>query len=228
MKQGILFGVSVGPGDPELMTLKAVRILNQVSVVAVPKASHTLAYDIACQVVDLSQKELIYLEFLMVRDREKMEARHKELAETLLKKLRQGEDVAMLNLGDASLYATFSYIAKLVEEAGFPVEVVAGVNSFSAVAATLEVSLTTLSEPLHILPSAKIQEILPLSGNKVVMKTGKAMATLKAQLREHPELEVMAVQNCGLKDEKICRSLEEISDDASYFTTLIVKGGRKT
>lgn len=224
---GTFFGVSVGPGDPQLMTLKAVHILKQVPIVAVPrtKGTHQLALDIAQQVVDLSTKEILPLDFLMTRAKVAMEQRHQELSAEIIAKLTLGQDVALLNLGDVSVYSTFSYLMERILAQGFPVEVVPGVTSFSAVAATLQTSLTTMSQPLHILPGGKIEDILPLSGTKVVMKTGKDMAKLKKHLQEQGgNYQIQGVEQCGLPGEKIYRSLEELEEDSGYFTTIIIKG----
>lgn len=81
-----------------------------------------------------------------------------------------------------------------------------------------------MHKPLHILPAASLEDVLELDGTKVVMKTGKAMAEVKKILKERGlEEQTMAVQNCGLPDEVVCRSLNEISDDLGYFTTMIIK-----
>lgn len=227
---GTFYGVSVGPGDPELLTLKAVRLLTRVNIIATPRTysptgeESTLALEIAAAEVDFSQKEILKLDFLMSRNKEKITQRHEEITETIAQKLRTGEDVAMLNLGDASLYATCSYIMEGLKEQGFALEIISGVPSFCAMAGTLQSSLTTMQEPLHILPYGKLQEVLPLSGNKVVMKTGKSMAELKEFMAQQGELwEVQGVERCGLPEERIFYSLDEIPDDTSYFTTLFIK-----
>lgn len=227
---GTFYGVSVGPGDPELLTLKAVRLLDRVPIIATPRTysptgeENTLALDIAAVEVDFSQKEILKLDFLMSRDKEKIALRHDEIAETIAQKLRTGGDVAMLNLGDASLYATCSYIMERLKEQGFSIEIISGVPSFCAMAGVLESSLTTMQEPLHIVPYGSLVETLPLSGNKVVMKTGKSMKDLKAFMADHGhEWEVQGVERCGLPEERIFHSLEEIPEDASYFTTLLIK-----
>jgi precorrin-2/cobalt-factor-2 C20-methyltransferase len=126
----------------------------------------------------------------------------------------------MLNLGDASLYSSFSYIAEIIDDWGYEIEVIPGVTSFCATAAKLKTSLTQMHKPLHILPAGEIDNIIGLEGTKVIMKSGKAIKELKKKLEGK---DVKAVQNCGLPEEKICNSLEEIADDASYFTTLLIK-----
>lgn len=99
---GILYGVSVGPGDPELMTIKAVKAIEKCEIIAIPKTkqNNTLAYDIASGVCDMKDKTLLYVEFLMTRDKILLKARHREIANQIKSYLDIGQDVAMLNLGD--------------------------------------------------------------------------------------------------------------------------------
>lgn len=223
---GKLYGVSIGPGDPELLTLKAVRIIKDSPVIATPQTAgeKTLAYDIVQSVVDMSQKEIMKLEFLMTRNHGLLVERHQLIASQIAEQLDQGKDVAMLNLGDVSVFSTFSYMMNILTEKGYEVEVVPGVTSFCAVAATLKTSLTTMHKPLHIIPAGSLESVLELEGTKVVMKTGKAMPEIKAMLKERgQDHHVMAVQNCGLPNEVVCKTVDEIWDDASYFTTMIIK-----
>ena len=217
-----LYGVSVGPGDPELITIKAKKVMERCNVIAVPVTAgdKTLALDIASGIVDFSDKMLVKLNFLMTRDREALKERHHLIAESIKKYLDADQDVAMLNLGDASLYSSFSYIEKEIEAFGYAVEVIPGVTSFCASAAKLKTSLTTMHQPLHIIPGENSEEVLALDGTKVVMKSGKAIKAIKGQLKDQA---VQAVQNCGLPNEKICHSVAEIDDDASYFTTLLIQ-----
>lgn len=227
---GIFYGVSVGPGDPELLTVKAVKLLEKVDIIATPRTfdrnnvEKTLALDIASGVVDLSGKEILKLDFLMTRDENLQGKRHEEIAEQMAEKLRRGKDVAMLNLGDASLYATFSYIMELLKNQGFSVEIIPGVPSFCAIAAKLQTSLTTMNQPLHILPAGRLEEVFPLEGTKVVMKTGKSMGKVKSfLLKQEKVYQVQGMERCGLTDEKIIHSVEELEEDLGYFTTLIIK-----
>lgn len=226
MKKGTFYGVSVGSGDPELITLKAIRIIEKVSVIATPrtKGENTLALDIVSHVTDLANKEILMLDFLMTRDKEKLNSRHNEIASTIKSKLDLGQDVAMLNLGDVSVFSTFSYIMDILAKDNYPIEVIPGVTSFCSVAATLQQSLTSMNEPLHIMPASNIEDVIKLSGTKVIMKAGKSMAKVKQVIEENNlQDRVKAVQNCGLPNEKVCHDISEISDDLSYFTTLILK-----
>ena len=89
----------------------------------------------------------------MTRDPQLLRQSHQALAGRVLSFLRQGKSVAMLNLGDVSIYSTFSYLAELVEQAHFPTEWIPGVPSFCAVAAKLKTSLTVMDRPVQIIPA---------------------------------------------------------------------------
>ncbi len=223
---GKLYGIGVGPGDPELMTVKALKAVEKCNVIATPitKGEKRLAFDIASQICDMEGKEVIDLEFLMTRDQDLLRKSHEKVAKQIEEHLQKGEDVAMLNLGDVSVFSTYSYIMDLLLEKGYEAEVIPGITSFCAVAATLKESLTTMQKPLHIFPAGNLEEIISQEGTKVIMKTGSAMKQVKEILRkqEHQQI-VKAISNCGLPTEVVCNSLEEIPEDASYFTTIIVK-----
>ncbi|MGN1411587.1 MAG: precorrin-2 C(20)-methyltransferase [Oscillospiraceae bacterium] len=217
---GKFFGVSVGSGDPELITLKSIRILNQCDIIAVPISNDkTTAFDIVKQVVDFSNKTILYLNFLMVRDKSKLDENHTYNANTIIEYLNQGKDVAMVNLGDTSIYSTFSYICKKIVDQGFEVEISSGVPSFCECANRLNISLTTMNEPVHIVPSSYegIEDILNLKGTKVIMKTSKNTAKLQLLLKDK---HYYVCQNCGLESEKFS---ETLPDNTGYFTTIIVK-----
>ena len=109
---GTFYGVSVGPGDPELMTLQAVRRLENCPVIAAPQTPKggMLALDIAKGAVDLSDKTILPLRFAMSLDPAVQKAAHIEAARAVKEYLDAGQDVAMLNLGDVSVYATFGYL----------------------------------------------------------------------------------------------------------------------
>lgn len=227
--KGTLYGVGIGPGDPELLTLKAVRILQLCQVIAVPqtKGGKMLAFEIASQAVDLSKKEILPLFFSMDHKLENRKKYHQDAVQKIKVYLDAGQNVAMLNLGDVSLYATFCYLMESFQKE-YPVEMVPGVPSFCAVAAVLKTSLTEIDTPLHIIPAGNfpIQQALSFPGTKVLMKSGKQIPQVIEKLKEEGLQERSAlVQNCGLPDEKIYAGLEEPIENSGYFTTIIVKGG---
>lgn len=230
VKKGIFYGVGVGPGDPELLTLKAVRLLERCPVIAAPrtKSGEMLALEIASGAADLRGKTVLPLDFSMERDRAKQRASHLAAADLVEPYLAKGLDVAMLNLGDVSIYATYSYLMELLGERGYETAMIPGVPSFCAVAARLGVSLTEMNTALHISPGgAALGDALDLPGTKVLMKSGRQMPAVLEALASRGALgNSMLVQNCGLPGEAVYPDLsKEVpgEDSMGYFATVIVK-----
>ena len=230
--RGICYGVGVGPGDPELMTLKAVRVLEACDVVAAPQTRQgsTLALDIARGAADLAGKEVLPLPFAMSRDAQAREAGHAQAVEAIAARLAQGKDVACVTLGDVGVFSTFAYLADGLRVRGFEVRVVPGVTSFSAVAARLGEGLTEMDEPLHVIPAAacadELDALLDLPGTKVFMKSCGSLPQLVQALERRGELGRAAlVANCGLPDELVCRDLADFDPQKNpgYFTTVVVR-----
>ena len=224
--KGIAYGVGVGPGDPEYMTLKAVRLIRENRVIAVPgrEARGSTAYQIAVQAVpELAEKELVPVDMPMIKDRKLIDAAHRKGAEKLRTYLDQGMNVVFLTLGDPTVYCTFSYIQHYLEADGYPVELVSGIPSFCAAAARLGLPLAEWDEPIHIVPAVhKTGDKLTKDGNYVLMKSASHMKEVKALLKGSGR-KVSAVVNCGMEDEAVYRSADEIPDDAGYFSLIIAK-----
>ena len=228
VRQGVFYGVGVGPGDPELLTTKALRTLERCSVIAAPrtKSGEMLALDIVRQAMPLEGKTILPLEFTMSRDPAVLRASRLRASETIAARHAAGQDVAMLNLGDVYIYAPIGdQMDKLTGE-GYKAVMVPGVPSFCAVAARLGASLTTVSSPLHILPggSSSLAEQLDLPGTKVLMKSGRQLLQAAEVLRQKGLLEKAAmVRDCGLPTEQVCRDLTRLPEETGYFATVIVK-----
>ena len=223
---GILYGVGVGPGDPELMTLKAVRLIRENQIIALPgsEARNTVAYKIAVQAVpELEQKSLLSIALPMTLDREELAHSHELAADRIEAHLKKGQNVVFLTLGDPTIYSTFLYIKKQIMARGYETELVNGVPSFCAAAARADISLAEWNEPLHIIPAAhRLSHTFDFPGNYVLMKSGSKMGQVKELLRA-ARLDVVMIENCGLPQERICRSIEEIPDDAGYYSLIIAK-----
>lgn len=226
---GTFYAVGVGPGDASLLTLRAARILAQCPVIAAPQTAsgQMLALDIARGALDLSEKEILPLLFSMSHDPLAREESYRASCARLEDFLSRGQDVAMVTLGDVSIYATAYYIYERLRNAGFPAEMVPGVTSFSAVAAQLGWSLTEENAPLHILPGASdLQDALSLPGTKVLMKSGSAVRTAVAALEQAGLVDRAAlVCDCGLPTQKIYRDLRNLPERLSYFATIVVREG---
>ena len=226
INKGIAYGVGVGPGDPELMTLKACRLIRENEVIAVPGKvpKDTVAYKIAAGAVpEIADKELLPIYMPMVRDKAVIEKAHREAADSIEKCLDEGKNVVYITLGDSTIYCTFSYIQHILETDGYTAELVPGITSFCAAAARLGVSLTEWQEPLHVIPGLHNTEgTLEWPGNYVIMKSASKMHEVKEMLCRSGYY-VQAVENCSMDNEKVYRTLEEIPDDAGYFSLIIAK-----
>ena len=223
MEKGTLYGVSIGPGDHELITVKAMNIISECKYIATPHTGtgDSLALSIVSKATDLSQKEIMLLEFPMTKDKDILAESHKNAADSIAKILDEGEDVAMLNLGDVTIFSTFAYTMDQLLEKDYNVEVIPGVTSFCASASKLRIGLTTMNDPLHIIPATGIdlKEALQMPGSK-----GRSMPKLIETLKElNLEDNVYAVENCGLENEKIYNSLDEFDENMGYFTIVVVK-----
>ena len=226
--KGKLYCVGIGPGDPELLTLKAVRLLKECDVIAMPKGDNEVmtAKDIIKQVVEIEKKEQLLIHMPMTKDIEVMNMAHQLGADEIIKLLDQGKNVAFITLGCPTVYATCIYVHKLVLSAGYESELVAGVTSFCAVAAKLNVSLCERSEPLIILPGSykESMRFLDEPGNKVLMKSASEIKKVRDELEERGLLNNAAmVERCGLPVEKVYRNLKDIDEKSSYFSIILVK-----
>lgn len=224
--KGTLYGIGVGPGDPELLTLKAVRLIQESPVIAVPGKvkEKTVAYKIVKQAIpNLDEKEFLEIDMPMTKDKDRLEKSHQKGTEEVTKCLKAGKNVAFLTLGDPTVYSTYIYIHQMVRAKGYPVDIINGVTSFCAVAARLGEGLVEKSQLLHVIPSSyQIEEALSLPGTKVLMKAGKKMPKVKKLLKKQ-NCKVSMVENCGMENEHIYAGAEEIPEVAGYYSLIIVK-----
>ena len=179
MKQGIFYAVGVGAGDPMDMTLRAKAVLEQADIIVtpIPKAGGTsAAYAIAAQAADLSYAERLDILFPMQAHNDYRERLRSGVLQPVCTALDSGRQVAMVTLGDVSVYSTASYVRQLLAEKGYATQVIAGVPSFCAGAAKAQQSLCENSESLQILPAVHSREAVETAleqfDNLVVMKAG--------------------------------------------------------
>ncbi len=222
---GVLYGVGVGPGNPKLLTLQAVEVIQNAEVIAVPD---TDGEKTAMKIVKdyIKDKEILYCPMPMVRDLELLEQSHKKSCDMLEKELLNGKDIAFITLGDPTIYSTYMYIHRMMIEKGYVAKIISGITSFCAVAAALNTSLCDRGEALHIIPSSypNIDKLLSLDGSKVLMKSGKKIGEIMETLKRMDLYKSsQMVECCSMENEKIYRNLDQVSDDSSYFSIIIVK-----
>ena len=226
---GKLYGVGVGPGDPELLTLKALRLIKENQAIAVP--GNDIYTSVAYKIVkgayeELDKKTLFPVAMPMTKDPAVLQANHEKAADDVEKYLKEGQNVVFLTLGDPTVYSTYLYVHKRILKRGYEAEIVSGITSFCAVAARLNMGLVEMAEPLHVIPATykaqEMDQILELPGTKVLMKTGKKMQQVRESILNSGQDAVM-IENCGMEDEKIYRSAEEIPESSGYYSLVIVK-----
>lgn len=227
---GKLYGLGIGPGDPELITKKALRIIEESDIILVPgtKKEDSVAYRIAKKAYErLDEKEIVTIPMPMTKEKEILKKSHEEGAEIVENLVKQGKQVAFLTLGDPTVYSTYLYIHKRMVKKGFETEIISGITSFCAVAARLNIGLVEKAEPLHIIPASyQIEEALELPGTKVLMKAGKNITEVKKILQKK-KAEIYMIENCGMDNERIYNRVEEIPEDAGYYSLIIVKESKK-
>lgn len=224
--RGKLYGVGVGPGDPELLTLKALRLVKEADIIAVPgeKPKDSVAYKIVRGAwAGLEDKPLMAVPMPMTKDPVKLEASHEQGAQMLREKLEEGNMVVFLTLGDPTVYSTYLYVHKKIVSLGYETEIVSGIPSFCAVAARLNMGLVEKAEPLHVIPASyQVEDALKLPGTRVLMKAGRKMKQVKEQLLKM-QAQGMMIENCGMPEEKIYESVEDIPETAGYYSLIIIK-----
>ena len=226
-RKGSLYGVGVGPGDPELLTMKAIRILQGSHVIFVPDSGGSRRAALNIVQDYLRGKELQTVRIPMVRDEAALDEAYTAISDRICEILEEGKQVSYITLGDPSIYSTYTEIHNKVRERGFRADMIPGVPSFCAAAAALNQSLCDGDQPLLVIPaSAENGDDLIRRSNKVYMKAGKSILKLQEELRESGELKgASMVENCGMQGERIYPEFEALQEPSGYFSLVISKGG---
>lgn len=238
MKTGKLYVIGVGPGDPELMTLKAVRTLKEVSCICVPRGREegsSLALSIAERAVSLDGKEIIEAHFPMKKTRNendicKLDTKWHETVENVLSRLSKGTDVAFITIGDPSIYSTFFYLYDRLLELNpeLDIEMVPGVSSINAAASRAGISLGLADEKIAILPATytdNLKEVLEKFDTVVLMKVHRVFDSVVTILDSMGlSGNAIYVSKAGMEDERIFRNINNVGkDDLNYFSMVIVR-----
>lgn len=236
---GVFYGIGVGPGDPELLTLKAIKILQEVDIILAPRTEKKTESS-ALAIVRPYIKEktrIVHLEFPMVYGSSKLTKAWEDNKNIILEFLATGEKVAFLTLGDPMVYSTYIYIFRLLEGCGYPIETIPGITSFCQIASKTGMALAEGDEILTVLPATSeedvVERVLKDTDNVVLMKVYKNLPQIIKALQKsgHIHNSVM-VSKCGWEDEVLVRNLEDgnnLQDKVNYLTTIIAKraGSRK-
>ncbi len=235
-KFGCLYGVGVGPGDPELLTLKALKAIQSVPVICVPQASNmrdSYALTIVKDYVTPDQ-EILRAPF-PTDDADGAAKTWVEASKLVAERLGKGQDVAFLTEGDPMLFSTFSYVLTGVKEIcpEAPVVIIPGISSVMAAAASSGTPLVTHGQKLAILPAAygldDLSEATSNFDTVVLMKVSPIIVKTLAEL-EGLGLTGQStyVRRVTTDREKVIRDVTEIKDeDMDYFSLLIVRGNQE-
>lgn len=227
MSKGKFYGVGVGPGDPRLLTLRAVEVLQSVDIVAIPKSRldrESVAWEIVrehCR----DETKLLELEMPMTSDQHVLLEAWRAGAEAVLSRLSQGLKVAFITIGDPSLYSTYSYLLQFLRPELEPeqIETVPGISAMSAAAARIHAPLALGDEPLLILPGTdNLERFLDLP-NLVILKVSRTLPEVKAALEDAGRQAVLFTR-IGQTGEDI-RTLDDLdpSGKIDYLSLLLVK-----
>lgn len=234
VKTGTLYGVGVGPGDPELITLKAFRLLKECPVIAFPKkrmGGKSYALEIVELYTDPAEKEMLGLVFPMTKDPAVLEQEWSRTVDLCWEQLRQGRDVAFVTEGDPNLYSTFIHMARLMQDRHpeVPIHSVPGISSVLGAAARLGMPLADGDEQVAIVPAtsdrAAMKKAIQEHDAVVFIKVAKVIDMMIDILEElNLADKASVITKVSSPDELIWRNVRELKgQELEYLTLMAVR-----
>ena len=230
---GTLYGLGVGPGDPELITVKALRKLKESPVIAYPKkqkGSKSYAQKIIEVYLEPNEKEMMGLVFPMTKDVEILEKMWNETVESVWEKLNEGKDVAFVTEGDPLLFSTFIHLMLLMQDLHpeVPIEVVPGISSINGAASRLGIPLADGDERLAIVPARDdyemIKKVIEENDCVIFIKVAKVIHLMLEVLRELDLLDKASVVTKVTSDEERIWKADELEGvELEYLTLMVVR-----
>lgn len=235
MNKGKFYGIGVGPGDPELMTIKAARILSEADAIIAPYSKQgrdSTALRIAQQYIK-PETEICYLEFPMTYDAEKLALSWSHNHQTIAQLLLAGKSVAFITLGDPMVYSTYMYMYQRLKDEDFEIETIPGVTSFTAASSRAGFPLAEAEEIITIVPAtgdcANLDKIFTVSDTLILMKVYKEKDRIIELLEKHGlKSNAVLVSRCGLDGEYIESDLDKVKGKpVNYLSIIIAKKEKK-
>ena len=229
MKKGKFYGIGVGVGDPENITVKATKRLDEVDVIVLPEAKSgegSTAFNIVKEYVKPDVEQL-FLEFPMIKDVEVRKVFRKNNADKINVELEKGKNVAFLTIGDPMTYSTYTYVLEHISD-DVEVETIAGITSFNSIAARLNIPLMIGDEDLKVISVNRKTDIykeIENNQNLVLMKISRDFEKIKKAIIETGNKEnAVIVSDCGKENEVFYWDIESV-EEVPYFSTMILKKG---
>lgn len=225
------YGIGVGPGDPKLLTVKAVEIIKELDVIVAPvsnKKKESIAYNIAKEYIPANM-ETVELLFPMIDDKASLQAQWAENAKIVAGLVASGKNVGFLTLGDPSIYSTYMYLVPYVKEMGINVETIPGITSFCAVAADQNIPIAEWEEEICIIPlkreSDSIETALDHFANVVVMKASHDVPKLVNAIKSRGlENNFRLISKCTTESANVISDLDTLAnEEVPYLSTMIIK-----
>ncbi len=231
--EGKFSGVGVGPGDSELLTVKAVNAIKNADVIIAPKTEKKEG-SVALTIAEpyISDAEIIYQTFPMVKHFEESKEIFEQNTNQILNFLRAGKNVAFLTLGDPMFFSTYIYIYKLLKNSGADIETIPGIPAFLAIASHIGRAAAYGNDIITIIPATaqkeKIVDALKVSDSAVLMKVYKNFSDVVDMLdAENMIDEAVLISRYGLDDEKIFYEIRAHKDDKlNYLSTILTRRGK--
>lgn len=227
MKKGKFYGIGVGVGDPENITVKATKKLHEVDVIVLPEAKSgegSTAFNIVREYLKPGVEQM-FLEFPMIKDVEARKVFRKNNADKVSAELEKGKNVAFLTIGDPMTYSTYTYVLEHIAD-DVEVETIAGITSFNSIAARLNVPLMIGDEDLKVVSVNRKTDIykeIENNDNLVLMKISRNFEKIKKAIIETGNKEnAVIVSDCGKDNEVVYWDVESV-EEVPYFSTMILK-----
>lgn len=231
---GTFYGIGVGPGDPELLTIKALNAIKKADILIAPKTEKkegSVALNIAKPYLK-KDIEIVYQVFPMVLNFETTDA-WQQNKEEILALLKQGKNVAFLTLGDPMFFSTYIYVYNLLKDEDIKIETIPGVPAFCSVAAKVGYPIVEGNDILSIIPATAkketIEKALSVSDNVVLMKVYKNYPEIINMLdKENMTQNSVLVSRCGLSDELVIKDISKEKDrKLNYLSTILSRRNMK-
>ncbi len=227
---GVLYGIGVGPGDPDLLTIKALQILKTVPKIFAASSSKN-DYSIAENIIKkhIPNRKVEKLPFPMCNDRSVLLEAWRKNSNTVLDGLRSGQDCAFITLGDPLTYSTFSYLFKTIKETSPEVKIVSvpGITSFQAAASAANIPLSEGEETLVIVSGAKgglkLEEAIKTADNVVMLKTYRQFEDIYDTLEDLDMLSrATFVCKIGTEEQTIVYDVTQLKNASTPYLSLII------